>query len=830
MPYKKLSLATAILLLTQGAASPLLAAAVEEIEVVGISPGAVAQQALRKVPYRVQSSSFEDLDASQSLDLSEHLNGRFSSVSLNAAQNNPLQSDLQFRGFTASPLLGLPQGLAVYQNGVRINEPLGDAVNWDLLPESAVHGVELLSGSNPVFGLNTLGGALSLRMKDGFLFQGSQLEGSTGSWGRRTLGAESGGNDGRWGYYVNLNHFEEDGWRDLSPSEARNFYATLSWRDAQRSAVDLTYQQGRSELVGNGALPVGLLAQRRAAIFTAPDITENDLRMVDLSARHELNDRLNFSGNVFWRENLTDSFNGDGSEFELCEFAGGARALFEEADDVENSLEDSLGIELDAICAGEDDSITHLGALEMLIAQRAELAGLDAEDFELEDVFGDLSGSGVLSDEAINNISRRKQTSKGVNGQLQFDGGLFARPNQFIAGYSWLRGTSTFEAKLELADLDPVTRSTQGLGTGTFVNSAATDINTETETWGLYFSNTIDLDPTLALTLSGRYNSSEITLRDRSGARPELNGDHKFSRFNPAIGLTWTPVATRTVYASYSESNRVPTPIELACNEGVFELARRYAEAAGEDPDDIDFECRLPNAFLADPPLDDVVTRTLELGLRGEAAGLRYDVGLFRADNRDDILFQTTGRATGLFANVDKTRRQGVELAVAGNVAALDWYATYTWLEATFEDDFRVLSPNHPDADGEGRLQVSGGNRIPGLPESIVKLGGDYRLGSALRIGAELIYNADQVLRGDEANTLDTVDSYTLVNLRAQYRLGTNVLLFARVTNLFDTDYESFGLLGENPGEVLPQLTDDRPLFLGAGAPRAAWVGLRLRF
>lgn len=826
-----LTLRGAAALLLPLAACPLSGAeAVEEIRVIGITPGAAARQALSKVPYAVQSTVFSDLDNALPLDLSDYMNSRLGSVNINSAQNNPLQADVQYRGFTASPLLGLPQGLAVYQNGVRINEPLGDAVNWDLLPESAVYQMDLIGGSNPVFGLNTLGGALALTMKNGFLYEGGQLEVQTGSWDRVSGSAESGGNNGTWGYYVNLSYFDEEGWRDLSASDATNFYGTLSWRDGERSALDLTYQKGDSDLIGNGALPVGLAAIQRSAVFTAPDITANDMQMFDFSGSHQLTANLRFSGNAFWRENLTDSFNGDGSEFELCEFAGGSRALFEEADEVEAALDEQLGIELDAICEGEEPGIQDFAALEQFVEQRALAAGLDPEDFEIENVTDELSGSGVWSDEAINNLSRREQQSSGFGGQLVFTHDLFRRPNQFITGYSWFRGESTFESVLELAQLDPLTRSTAGLGTGTFFDEAETDIRTETETWSWYFSNTIDLTPQLAMTLSGRYNDTKVTLRDRSGERPELNGDHSFARFNPALGFAWSRDEATTVYASYSEANRVPTPIELACNEGVFELAQQFALAAGEDPDAIEFECRLPNAFLADPPLEDVVTRSVEVGMRGSVDGMRYQLGLFRASNRDDILFQTTGRATGLFANVDETRRQGFELSLGGSARQLDWYASYSFIEATFEDDFQVLSPNHPNADAEGELAVRAGDRMPGIPENIFKLGGDYALNDKFSVGAEALYNSNQVVRGDEGNDLEMIDGYTLVNLRARYRLADQLAVFARITNVFDEDYENFGLLGEDPGEILPQLTDKRPLFVGVGAPRAAWVGLNFRF
>jgi hypothetical protein len=128
-------------------------------------------------------------------------------------------------------------------------------------------------------------------------------------------------------------------------------------------------------------------------------------------------------------------------------------------------------------------------------------------------------------------------------------------------------------------------------------------------------------------------------------------------------------------YGSYSESSRAPTPIELSCNEAVFELAQQIAIEHGEDPDDVDFECRLPNAFLADPPLKQVVARSIESGLRGRLAErVDYHVGVFRTENHDDIIFQTTGRSTGLFANVDQTRR-GPRLNPHGAWNGLDWYA-----------------------------------------------------------------------------------------------------------------------------------------------------------
>jgi iron complex outermembrane receptor protein len=819
---------TFIALLGTGVAAQKDETVLEEILVIGTTPGSGLGVPARKIPFTVRSIRSDELQRGQSLDLTDYLNTNTPSVNINSAQNNPLQPDLLFRGFTASPLLGLPQGVSVYQDGARINEPLGDAVNWDLVPVSAVDSIDLISGSDPLFGLNTLGGALVLNMKDGFSFTRNQAELTVGTWGRVMGNLESGGNDGALGYYVNVSRFEEDGWRAFSDSDNINFYGAMSWRNEASTTLDLAFQRGDSDLRGNGPTPVGLMAQQRDAIFTAPDITENLMDMLTLDVTHFLAEDLQFSGSAFWRKNRTHSFNGDASEYGLCNYSGGAQSLFEDFEDLERTLANDLDIDLEALCDEGDAAITFLDDLEALIASTALARGLDPEDFEPEDITGRLSGTGLLSEDAINNMSDRRQESEGLNGKFIFTKDLFGKPSQLTVGGTYQHGESLFNAVVELSALDPSTRSTENLGVGSFVNELETHVRTESEVYSLYFVNMTDITDRITLTIGGRYNYTDVSLRDRSGERPELNGDHNFSRFNPSLGLTWDATNAMNVYASYSESNRVPTPIELACNEGVFTVEREFAIVAGEDPDDIDFECRLPNAFLADPPLDDVVTRNVELGLRGEVSFMDYQLGLFHATNHDDILFQTTGRSTGLFANVDKTRRWGFESALSGSLDQFDWYASLSIIQATFEDGFNVLSPNHPEADDDDVVPVESGDHIPGIPESLLKFGGDYRFGN-LSVGVEAIYNAGQYLRGDESNDIGKVDGVVLLNLRALYSIGENFSLFAKVTNALDAEYENFGLLGENPSEVIRGI-DDTPIFLGVGAPRAAWVGLRYRF
>ena len=795
-------------LLVFGLLSPLTGAreTLEEVTVIGVTPSRDGVGLpTSKIPYRVQSSSAEDIDRSQSLDISDYLRHNLASVTHNETQNNPLQPDIQYRGYTASPLLGLAQGMSVFQNGVRINEPLGDTVNWDLLPESAIHSIDLISGANPLFGLNTVGGALSVKMKNGFNSEGHSAEIYGGSFERIVTSAESGGNNGSVGYYANVSYFEEDGWRDESPSDAINFYGSLSWRSAM-SSLNLNAQHGDSNLIGNGAIPEELLADDRDAIFTAPDVTENDLIMVSLDGSHNFNDKVRLNVNFFYRENDGSSFNGDGSEFGIEFDDDGMWMLVEEDDDDDD---DDNGHDDDDDDNGHDDD--------------------DHDEEEGVETYGngDLSDVDVV---AINNTSSRRQESYGTDIQLTFLNDLMGMENQLITGFSYFKGESVFRSETEIADLDPITRSTVGLGTGVFVEDARTDLETETETASFYFMNAMSLTEQLTLVVSGRINNTLIDLQDLSGERPELNGEHDFFRFNPAVGMTFQPTDSVNVYGSYSESNRAPTPIELACNDSVYTRAQLFAD----DPDDVDFECRLPNAFLADPPLEDVVSKSFEAGIRGDVGTTNYHLGFFHTTNHDDILFQTTGRATGLFANVDKTRHLGFEGSLNGSTDNLNWFLAYTYLEATFEDEFvAVENENHPLGDD---IEVAPGDRIPGLPKHTLKLGADYLLFERLNVGFDVNYTSKKELRGNEGNDRDSdgylapVSGYAVVNLRANYQINDHIQLFGRVTNLFDKDYESFGLLGEEPDEVAVEEFEDyeSPRFVGPGAPRAGFVGIKV--
>src|SRR5439155_23823084 len=173
---------------------------------------------LKDVPANVQVFNGKGLGKQRHGNLTGFLENNATSVTANAAQGNPYQTDIGFRGFTASPLVGVPQGLSVFQDGVRINEPFGDVVNWDLLPQSAIAGIQLIPGSNPVFGLNTLGGALSVITKNGATNPGTAVEASGGSFRRKTLQFDHGGSAGPVDWFTTVNASNDSGWAQHNPS------------------------------------------------------------------------------------------------------------------------------------------------------------------------------------------------------------------------------------------------------------------------------------------------------------------------------------------------------------------------------------------------------------------------------------------------------------------------------------------------------------------------------------------------------------------------------------------------------------------------------------
>ncbi|MDE0193095.1 MAG: TonB-dependent receptor [Gammaproteobacteria bacterium] len=768
---------------------------IETITVVGATPASDKGLDVRDFPGTIQTVHADDLERTGSWDIPGYLLRYARGVHINSAQGNPLQSDLYYRGYGASPLLGLPMGLTVYQDGVRLNEPLGDAVNWDLIPTRAIAAMSLLGGSNPLYGLNTLGGSIVLNMKNGFDHAAHAVAVEGGSHGRFIGSVESGANNGSMAYYVNANRFREDGWRDLSPSNSEVLYGNVGWRGEGRT-LRIDHLRGASDLTGNGLSPVGLLARDRGAIFTAPDITENDSELWRIGGSTVLGDNATLVAHVHVRDNHTASFNGDGMEEddidELINGFGGSEAL---------------SAALPSGCRDE---------------QTLDFAAADDDAFEEA-----VAETGCA---AVNNLSVRGQDSQGGVAELRLSADFMGIEHDVNAGIGYYRGESGFDSRVQFALFDPALRSTVAPDavTGGFADER-THIATGVRRSHVYLRDSFSLDDAWVVNLAGFFHDSEVSLRDRTGERPQLNGAHGFTGFNWSAGVVrrWQ---SRDLFGSYGQSSRLPTPIELACSEA---LARNPETGEME-------ECRLPNAFLADPPLEEVVARSVELGARGtNRAGWQWSMGLFHAYNDNDIIWQTGAtRAHGLFRNVDGTRRRGVEASIGKAGGTWRWQLDYSYVVATFDDDFDVLSPNHPanatadddEADDESPATrpVERGDRIPGIPAHLLKSNLAWSLTERVTIGADMIAASGSHLRGDESNELDELDGYAVVNMRANYRTD-RFEAFLLVENLFDGEYENFGLIGEEPDEVvgLDDIGAD-PFFLGPGAPRSVHLGVKL--
>jgi outer membrane receptor protein involved in Fe transport len=746
------------------------------VEVVGTTPVPGLGTPVDQVPGNVQANTSRDVQRQESVTLPDFLESAATGVSANYIQGNPYQPDVNYRGFTASPLLGTPQGLSVYQDGVRINEAFGDTVNWDLIPLGAISNINLIPGSNPLFGLNTLGGALFLHTKTGADFPNTRIEGYGGSFGRTALAAEQGGYRGDFDYYVYGNWFEEDGWRDFSPSKVKQFLAKVG-QETREFDWDLSLTLANTDLTGNGLVPESMLRQNRAQVFSVPDNTRNDFQMWNFTGGYWLSDSRIVSGNVYYRRSDRKTLNGDAN------------------DDFE-------------------------------------------EDPALDGAEGANGGLGVNAQTAVNNTTSTEQTAYGA--ALLYT--VIGKQNEFKAGASYDTSDADFTQSAQLGVFSPVR--------GVLVTDpleVENSLTGETETWSVFLTDTYAITPRTHLTVSGRYNHTRVKNKDLlNPVAPNLDGDFTYTKFNPAVGITHSPMETLTLFAGYAQGNRAPTPIELGC----------------ADPDN---PCTLPNALASDPFLEQVVARTFEVGARGRIGpDVRWNAAAYRTTNHDDIIFVGTTTSAGFFQNFGKTRRQGVELGLNGRHGRFSWFANYSYVDATFESSACLLAENNSSrgqspvctdtvaGTGDDLILVSPGNRIPGIPEHQFRLSGEYRFDDRLSLGVTLIAFSDQFVRGNENNAHQpgtftdllgddrsflgpgTVEGYGIVNLVVRYRLHPNWELFGRVDNVFDKEYSTAGALAENPfaAGVFQTNSDDwtREAFFAPGAPRAGWIGIRYLF
>ncbi|WAW90647.1 TonB-dependent receptor [Xanthomonas citri pv. malvacearum] len=731
-----------------------------------------------QLPYMVQSASNAELSRGRSNNLSDLLQRRFVGVDGNDVQGSAFQNDLTFHGFRASALPGASQGVSVYLDGVRFNEPFADIVSWDMLPEAAITAVTLMPGSNPLFGPNTLGGAVVLSTASGLTAPGVQGELSIGSGARKRLDAGYGvaGADG-WHGFVAVTGFDENGWRAASEGRLGTVFGKVG-KQGEQTDWSLSLLHGRSRLIGNGLLPdtrytdegpeSGLYRADRRSVYTSPDLTRNRNTLLTVQLDHRFDADTALHALAYSRVGRRDTVNGDvGQDYEefVEECASGYAAD---------------GSPLDAECdvARTDADTLHTGALNTT-QMRQQAQGV-ALNLSMQRGAHALT-AGVTFDRGH---VRYRQFAR--DGWVQPDRSVAADPDAERAFFSGVRGS--------------------------------------TETLGMFLADTWALSNATHLTAAVRWNRvvvDNILSTADDGDRPRER--FVYAKANPSLGLTHRLDSGLTLYGSVAQNSRAPTAIELGC----------------ADPAQ---PCRLPTGLQADPRLEQIISRTYELGARWTPSTDRNaTLSVYRADNRDDILFlRAPDTQSGYFDNAYRTRYQGVDAALHLRSGDWQWWAGYSYLDATYRSGGQLLS-------GERVIALRPDLRIAALPRHNLKLGMAWQR-DALTLGVGVRAVSGRVASGNEDGQVDNAEEgqtaperldigsagYALVDLQARWTINVRVSLFARIDNVFDRHNATYAAVAEDvfpDGELArPQ---DAPVetgparFLAPGVPRQYLIGLR---
>ena len=720
------------------------------------------------VPGQVSILGSKDITREGTPNLTRALGEQLPGVTLNNAAGNPYQPDLFYHGFQASPLQGTEQGLAVYVNGVRFNQAFGDTVNWELIPDVAIDQVNLV-GSNPAFGLNALGGALNVQLKNGFTYHGFEADLSGGSFGQVQGDLQYGKQSGDFAVYFAGTALHESGWRDQQSSDIQNFYGDLGWR-GERTELHLSITAANSALNNPGTAPVQLIAADPRALFTAPNAVDSKYLQIALTGSYQVTDTISVQGNTYYNYFRQQIRNGNAPSFAPCDDGSGA------------------------LCLGPGTPLT-------------SRSGSPIPDYLNGGPYSQL-------DQQTTNTN-----GYGAAAQVTSTDAIFGRKNQAVAGLSFDGALTNFGALSSVGGLSSPNRDFVGPGfpiDQADGSIAPVSVNITDATYGVFATDTLDVTSRLSATVSGRLNVAGIDLNDQNGT--SLTGNHNYTRFNPAAGLTYKVTPWLTAYGGYSEANRAPTPAELSC-----------ASAAAP--------CSLANFFVGDPDLKQVVAHTVEAGLRGSVqpftdATFAYSVGLYHADLDDDIEFINSpieGRA--YFQNVGATRRQGVDANLRFTTPRWQAWAGYAYTEATFQTGFTEAAQNNPAADANGNVAVRPGDRLPGIPAQRVTLGVSYKVTDEWTLGATAVGASGAYLFGDAANLTPKLPGYFVLNLNTTYQLTDHVQLFATLENVTDQKYFVYGTFSPTSSIFLAQAPNaTNPRSYNLAAPIGGFGGVRVTF
>jgi outer membrane receptor protein involved in Fe transport len=730
-------------------------AALPDVQVIGTTPLLGAGVDKEKVPAAVNVLTPQDIGRTGIPSLTDTLTTNIPSVSINDTSGNPFQPDILFRGFTASPVEGETQGLAVYVNGMRFNAPFGDTVNWDLIPSNAIAQVNV-EGGNPVFGLNALGGSVNVKLKDGFTYHGGEFTTYGGSFDRGAGLLQYGAESDNTSAYVAADGIFDGGWRKTSASSVRQIYTNLGWRGFDGEA-HLSVMAADNLLGNPGATPEDLLAVSRSAASTAPNTVNNQYVSVNLSATYDITDRTSLQTVTYLQHFAQKLENGVTVDYQPCDS--------------------------DATQLCENDGAT-----------------------QITDVHGNIVPSSIAGANGYSGLSiqNTKSNAYGTSAQVTDDRDLFGFHNRGVAGFSVDASETGYTSNELVGGLDANRYFTNPsyLIDQADLSAAPVNLRSYDQYYGLFFSDHFDLTNRLTLSLSGRFNLADVSIHDQLGT--VITSSHEYQRFNPGVGVTWHVLPPLSLYANYSEANRAPTPNETECSNPAI-------------------PCLLPNAFLSDPTLKQVVARTVELGARGRlpdvlGGRLTWDGDFFHSENSDDIIFVSApdSNAGGNFANAGRTLRQGFEATLSWKGHGVRAALGYTYTDATYQSALTLNSPNNPASDPTtGTIQVVPGDRLPGVPLHRGNLVVDYDVTDRLTVGTSVIAASSQYLFFDDANLTKPLGGYVVTNINASYKITDRIQVFGLVDNVLVS-------------LISPNFVNTR--VYSPAAPIAAYGGVRVTF
>ncbi|MBU0601954.1 MAG: TonB-dependent receptor [Gammaproteobacteria bacterium] len=816
-------------------------------------PGVVLDREQSSV--NVQSATAADLRQQQSLNITDFLNTQGQSITVNDYAGNPFQQDLSFRGFSASPLVGTPQGLSVYLDGVRINEPFGEVVNWDLIPTIAIERTDLIPGSNPLFGLNTIGGALSLQTKSGFTAPRFEVSRTQGSWGRTQNQFAVGANNGALAGFFAANEFREDGWRDNSPSSVNQYFGRVDLRGSNFEITGSVLSVSNM-LTGNGLVPYEDYEARPESVFTSPDTNRNDLDHYTLRARLDLSDRASVSAMLYRRKLTQQSVGGDiWDDFDRlsygrlddCPFSffpyvsangaydpvGGAtgpgcpgfapNGLF----NIGGTSQKASGLALQLVHVGDEHQIVLGGTFDrnsMRYGQGQMLGYIDAD----RNIYVDPAQADELGLAPLDTLIQRNNLSGSSETVALFGTDTWTVRDDLYVNYG-VRWSRTHVKNQLVSDKPiPLYQFTQ------------------------QFLNTRQLRCGPLSDASARYLCSE--------------GDYTYYSTNPSFGISWLARPELNLFMNMSKGSRTPSVIELGCARDKKLENANNGKSIG---------CSVPTALTSDPYLPQVRSFSAEFGVRATSFDGRVDwnATAFTTQLDDDILFVSLGRKNrGVFDTFERTMREGFELGMTARFGRHTFRAAYTRLNATFESSAVVVNQSNSSANrtpGElNEFTIKPGDRIPGIPRDVMRLGWAFDATDKLNVGINMIAHAGSYSRGNENNEHEAggtdefgnsfgggaaglgraytgsgkTAGYAVFHFVGRYQITPRLSLFARIDNLFDKQYVTASELEINPfsagsfgardasGFNYNSFAWTHSQFVGPGSPRAGWFGLNYAF